>query len=134
MALDVNLLRGSFKKVGQNGDALVEAFYNNLFAQLPEAAPLFPSDMRRQRQKFLLSLTTIIQSIEHRKSLFPYLAELGKNHKASRVAPAHYPAVKKALLDTIAQFLGPDWPPEVEESWNEAYDIVAKAMLEGVSS
>jgi hemoglobin-like flavoprotein len=63
------------------------------------------------------------------------LEQLGEqHHKRFRVAASYYPAVGKILLETLAQFLGPKWTPELEQAWMEAYEVISAAMLQGYSS
>jgi hemoglobin-like flavoprotein len=39
--------------------------------------------------------------------------------------------VRKVLLETMAEYLGPAWTPDVEKAWQEAYDYVVQQMLRG---
>jgi hemoglobin-like flavoprotein len=130
--VNATLLKWSFREVGRHGDAFVATFYEKLFGEHPEMIPLFPADMRRQRQKFLISLTAIIQSLEHHKDILPYLAQLGAKHHNCQAAPNQYAAFKQALFETMADYLGPEWTADVEQAWEEAYAMVTRAMLEKV--
>ncbi len=129
--MNQNLLTSSFQEAARQGDNFVIVFYEKLFEQLPEARTLFSEDMSAQRSKLLLSLTTILNTLNHHTTLVRYLEELGERHHLYRVTPDHYPVVGKALLDTLAHFLGPKWSPELEMAWTEAYNMVATTMLQG---
>ena len=135
MGLNISLLRESFKEVAEQGDAFVNVFYQKLFTQFPETRDLFPKDMASQREKLFLSLTTILGALERPHILGPYLEQLGEQHnKRFRVAASYYPVVGKILLETLAQFLGPKWTPELEQAWTEAYEAISATMLQAYSS
>jgi hemoglobin-like flavoprotein len=56
------------------------------------------------------------------------LRQLGARHVDYGVLPEHYETVGQALLDTLAQGLGPAFTGEVEEAWREAYMLIADTM------
>lgn len=129
MTLYFELLSESFRKITQEGEAFVESFYLNLFAEAPETRMLFSEDMEAQQRKLLLSLTTIIGALDKPELLNPYLQELGRTHQHYNVTPRYYAVAGQALLKTLADYFGEDWTPHLQNAWAEAYEAIAKAML-----
>src|ERR1051325_1297478 len=99
MALNLELLNGSFLEIAQEGEAFVETFYEKLFHELPEVRLIFPDDMESQRWKLLLSLSTIINALDNPELLGAYVAELGRRHQSYQVAPHYYEVVIKIFLE-----------------------------------
>jgi hemoglobin-like flavoprotein len=44
--------------------------------------------------------------------------------------PAHYAAVGAALMAALERTLGDRFTPEVEAAWRNAFDALARAMIE----
>jgi hemoglobin-like flavoprotein len=122
MAFYFELLNESFRAITQEGEAFVESFYQNLFAEAPETRMLFSEDMEAQRRKLLLSLTTIVGALDKPELLNPYLQELGRTHQQYNVTPRYYAVAGQALLKTLADYFGEDWSPQLQIAWTEAYE------------
>lgn len=132
MALKVELVEESFRKVVIHGNEFIASFYKRLFAMYPEVIPLFVNvNMARQRDKLLASLVMIVRNLREPEILIPYLKELGRHHVEYRVRPEHFPMVREALLATFEEFIGIEWTFEHRNAWAEAYDETARIMLEG---
>ena len=95
--------------------------------------PLFAStNMETQAQKLYEALEYIAFGYGNRTEGFAIiLRRLGQRHKAYGVKPEHYGMVGRVLLETMAEYLGPAWTPDVEKAWQEAYDYVVQQMLRG---
>lgn len=134
MAINHELLKQTFVLAAVRGDKFFEDFYTNFFAMSPEIEHLFDGDKASQRLKMLQTLSTIVESIYEGHGLVPYLEELGADHKGYRVKSQHYAYFGEALLTTLKQHLGGRWSAEAEQSWLEAYELVAAAMQKGAGS
>jgi len=128
-------LQSSLSQIAQRegGVKFVRAFYERLFRTYPEVQPLFAStNMETQAQKLYEALEYIAFGYGNRTEGFAIiLRRLGQRHKAYGVKPEHYGMVGRVLLETMAEYLGPAWTPEVEKAWQEAYDYVVQQMLRG---
>ena len=133
MSLNIELLKEGFKEATEHNNKFVEVFYEKLFTQYPETRRLFPEDMNSQREKLILSLATIAGALELPHILGPYLEQLGQSHKQFQVVPEHYPVLGQVLLETLAEFLGPKWSPEMQAAWIDAYALISATMLRGYS-
>lgn len=129
MTFNLRLIEDSFEAVAKQGEVFVDTFYETLFTLYPQVRPLFTGDILSQRQKLLLSLTTIVEALDNPDVLVPYLEQLGEMHQQRHVSVAHYAAFRKALLQTLAQSLGPQWNADLARAWAEAFDVVTEMML-----
>jgi len=130
--LQVELLEASFAKVKPRATEFAASFYGNLFADYPEAKPLFANtDINAQSKKLLQSLVFVVDNLRDPKALTGTLQGLGARHVKYGALPEHYPLVGNALLKTFGQFLGDDWTPETQQAWTEAYGVITEVMLEG---
>jgi methyl-accepting chemotaxis protein len=134
MALDLDALETSFDLLAPRGDELVETFYARLFTAAPAVEPLFAgTDMRRQRSMLLATLVLLRKSLRNLGALIPKLHELGRRHADYGARPEHYAVVADVLIASMAELAGPAWRPEYARAWSAALELVAGAMLEGVS-
>jgi len=134
MALDLDALETSFDLVAPRGDELMDVFYARLFTTAPAVQPLFArADMRRQKAMLLRALVLLRQSLRDLDAIVPTLRGLGARHAAYGAEPSHYPVVGAVLIASMAQIAGPEWQPEHEDAWAEAYSIVAGEMLIGAA-
>jgi hemoglobin-like flavoprotein len=134
MSLDLDALETSFDLVAPHGDELMDAFYTRLFATAPAVRPLFgATDLERQKGMLLGALVLLRKSLRDLDRIVPKLRELGARHVGYGAEPSHYPVVGAVLIASMAEIAGPDWRPEYEDAWAEAYAIVAGAMLDGAA-
>ena len=133
--MDLDALETSFDLVAPRGDELMDAFYSRLFAAAPAVRPLFAhTDMRKQKAMLLGALVLVRRSLRNLPSIVPKLHELGARHVEYGAEPAHYPVVGAALIAAMAEVAGPDWRPEYEAAWSEAYSVVSGAMIAGAAA
>jgi hemoglobin-like flavoprotein len=135
MSLDLEALEASFDLVAPQGDALMDTFYARLFAVAPAVKPLFAgTDLRRQKAMLLSALVLLRKSLRDLDAIVPKLRELGARHVAYGAEASHYPVVGAVLIASMAEIAGPEWQPDYEDAWAEAYSIVAGAMLDGAAA
>ncbi len=132
--MDTGRLQQSWSRVAQHGDAVPAFFYAALFAHHPHLRQLFPVSMASQRDRLVAALGRIVAGVDRLADVTPYLADLGRDHRRFDVRPEHYPAVGDALLATLAQFLGPDWDPDLAADWAKAYRLVAQTMCDAATA
>ena len=130
--LKISLLQQSFEKVKPHANEFVTSFYGNLFADYPDAKPLFAhTDMRTQGNKLLMSLVFVIDNLRKPGELTNALKGLGARHVKYGALPEHYPLVGNTLLKTFEEYLGTDWTPSVKQAWVDAYGLITEVMLDG---
>lgn len=116
----VAIIRSSFDLVAPHAEALGRHFYATLFSSAPATRDLFPVNMEVQRSRLLRALVHVVQMVDQRDELVPFLQQLGRDHRKFGVLAEHYDAVGAALLDAIRHFAGDAFTPEVEGAWTEA--------------
>src|SRR3712207_5412272 len=104
MLLDLDSLEASFDLVAPHGEALVDVFYDRLFAAAPAVMPLFArTDLPRQKTMLLGALVLLRKSLRDLDAIVPTLRELGARHVAYGAQPEHYPVVGRVLIASMAQ-------------------------------
>jgi len=122
-------LRTSFQAIAAHADAFTDSFYNRLFVAAPAVRPLFPADMRAQKQKLLAMLVWVVENLEQSEDLKARLRELGQRHEGYGAKAAQYPVVTKALLAAMSDVAGATWNADTEADWRTALERIADVML-----
>lgn len=132
MSLNAELLEKSFARVKPQEEKFANSFYDNLFADNPEAKPLFANtDMAKQKKMLFASLVLVIDNLRKPDVLTDALKGLGARHVKYGALPEHYPLVGGALLKTFESYLGAEWTAEVKQAWVDAYGAITELMLSG---
>jgi hemoglobin-like flavoprotein len=127
--MDASLLRASFDLIAPRKEEFAEAFYHRLFEKYPETRQLFAqTDMPKQARTLAATLAMIVAGIEKGENVVPLLQGLGARHTSYHVLPEHYPLVEEVLLETFQSTLGPQWTPAYQDTWTEAYQMIAQTM------
>jgi hemoglobin-like flavoprotein len=111
--------------------ALSRTFYRLLFERHPELRALFPADMSHQLHRFVIELEALATSLPDLVGFERRAHELGERHVAYGVTIQHYPMVRDALVDALADYLQPSFGPEDRLAWVRAFNLLAEVMLEG---
>jgi NAD(P)H-flavin reductase/hemoglobin-like flavoprotein len=125
------LLKESWTLVEEQQDKLASYFYARMFMSNPQLRDLFPVQMDTQRARLLGAIVTAVQTVDDPERFGEYLRSLGRDHRKFHAEPAHYEAVRIALLDALRTFAGEQWSPEYDQAWRDAYDRIAQAMMQG---
>jgi hemoglobin-like flavoprotein len=132
--VDSDLLRTSFAVVERRAEFAAKYFYSHLFWHHPDVRALFPldfpEDMERQRDRLFAALTLVVGRLGE-PGMHEYLGELGRDHRKYLARPEHYAAVGTSLIAAFATVSGAAWNTEVEKAWDEAYAVIADAMMDG---
>ena len=126
---EIELMRESFRLLHREEQAASERFYERLFEIAPHLRPMFPADMSEQGMKFMSTLAVILDHLDDADALEPYLQNLAKGHAAYGVKPEHFPPMGQALIDTMREILGEDFPEGADAAWEAAYDDLAREMI-----
>jgi nitric oxide dioxygenase len=124
----IGLIRDSFHLLEPDAE-IAEKFYDRLFEIAPELRALFRSDMTGQGMRFMRTLRVIVQDLDDPEALHPYLEKLAQGHAAYGVKPEHFYPMGQALIWTMQQALGEDFPEGAAAAWEAAYDHLAREMI-----
>jgi len=127
----VHLIRKSFERVEAMGHVAALVFYQRLFAAAPAVRPLFHTNIETQAKKLTDMLAAAISLLERPGELESVLYRLGARHVEYGAKPEHYPVVTQALLDMLAEVMGPEFTPSLRGAWSELLHVVSNAMLAG---
>jgi hemoglobin-like flavoprotein len=110
-----------------------EVFYRRLFAQCPAVEPLFREiNLAHQATILTMSLQMIAAHAERPTlATTEYLRIIGHRHDLRHVGTDMYAPFQSALLETLAEFHGPDWNTELSAAWKRAIETAVACMREG---
>ena len=118
--------------IAPHKDAFALSCYQQLFTEYPQAQPLFAqTNMRRQEGALMATLATVIAGVQRGDNLIPTLQRLGQRHKGYGVKAEHYPLLQAVLIETFHHYLGPRFTPQMQEAWEEAFEMISAEMLKG---
>ncbi len=128
-AEDVRRIRNGWARVVPAGDLAARMFYGRLFQLDPSLRPLFHADMKRQGEKLLATLDSIVASLDDLSGLMPVARALASRHVGYGAQPAHYDTVGEALVWAVGQIVGPDFTEADRQAWRRAYAGLAGEMV-----
>ncbi len=135
MALNPDLLRGSFQLVIERAPDLTARFYRVLFRRNPELEALFHRRPLEVQERMLgEALGAVLDHLEDAPWLTEQLGALGAKHVEYGVAPEMYGTVGGALLETLSAAAGSAWTQELEAQWAEAFGAIRDLMLAGANA
>jgi nitric oxide dioxygenase len=126
-------IRASFHAVAPKLDALVSDFYDRLFARAPHLRAIFPADMSIQKYHLAAALALIARNIDCLDALEDSLMGLGAQHVRFGAKPEHYPMVRDALLEALAEQCGPHWTDQLRRDWTDAINAISAVMVKGAA-
>jgi nitric oxide dioxygenase len=126
----IDLVQASFAKVAPIAAAAADLFYSRLFEIAPEVRPLFRSDMKEQGRKLMTTLGIVVSGLKSPDTILPAARALAVKHVGYGVTAEHYAPVGAALIWTLEQGLGDDFPPETRAAWIAAYTLLSGVMIE----
>jgi NAD(P)H-flavin reductase len=122
-------IQETFARMVAAGDDAGAYFYGWLFSHRPKLRLLFPPAMDEQRDRLLVALTRIVDSMSTPEEMAAYLAQLGRDHRKYSVEPDMYEAVGRALIATLRAFSAGAFTPAAEEAWIQAYSAASAIMI-----
>jgi nitric oxide dioxygenase len=126
---DIRLLRYSLQRFQEENAAMAELFYANLFDFAPHLRPMFGPDIAGQTRKTMLEVAAIVALLSEPDKCRAMVEDLAIRHIAYGTRPEHYPLVGKALLTTIRQVFGSEFPPEIYAAWERAFARISETMI-----
>jgi len=122
-------IKETFERTAAAGDDAAAYFYAALFLRRPGLRELFPPAMDEQRDRLLVALTRIVESLSTPEEMASYLTQLGRDHRKYAVEPSMYETVGEALITTLRTFSGNAFTAEAEAAWTQAYTAASAIMI-----
>ncbi len=126
-------IHDSLHQVLASKTAFGEDFYKTFFRTCP-AAKVFFKDVNLERQAVLLTMSLLVieKQFGHPfAATGEYLKYLGTKHHDRQIPKHLFAPWCDAMLETLADFHGPDWDDELRRQWQEAIELVTDLMFQG---
>lgn len=117
----------------EHGLTITSVFYTNMLKAHPELKNLFNMGNQAngsQQQSLASAVFAYAANIDNVASLAPVIERIVHKHVSIGIKPAHYPIVGKYLIGAIKQVLGDAASLELISAWEEAYGLLASALIE----
>ena len=129
---EIMLIRDSYDRVSI-GLRFSRNFYARLFEIAPEFRGLFPNDLSAQVRKLTEMLASMVEKLDRPRELADLLGSLGERHRGYGIGAHHFAPVGRALFDTLASELGPDFDEATCRAWIALYALCSSWMQEPTS-
>ena len=116
----------------QNGELLTRHFYERMFRENPEVAPLFNRSNQAsgtQQRALAGAICAFAANVDQLEVLGAAVETIAQKHAALRILPEHYPVVGANLLASIREVLGEAATDEIINAWAEAYGFLANILM-----
>ena len=117
----------------QHGLAITTLFYKNMFESHPELKNLFNMGNQAngsQQQSLAASVFAYAANIDNSAALAPVIERIVHKHVSVGIKAEHYPIVGSNLIGAIKGVLGDAATPELLAAWEEAYGLLADALID----
>lgn len=125
-------IEASVPVLREHGLTITRTFYKNMFAEHPELTNLFNMGNQAngaQQQSLAAAVFAYAANIDNLDALAPVVSRIVHKHASVGIAAKHYPIVGRHLLGSIQQTLGDAATPELLSAWEEAYGVLADALI-----
>jgi nitric oxide dioxygenase len=129
----IALVQSSYDTLRPSSAVVGRLLYERIFTLAPGTRELFDEDITPQARRLMSAVTLAVDGLERLDELAPYLVKLGARHHGYGVTVDHFAVVAEALMWTLEQGLGEAFTPDVAAAWLAAWDVVAGAMMEGLT-
>ena len=127
----IEQVRLSCADIPEGSTRLSRAFYDHLFAMVPEVRVMFSTDLKPQQQRMADALLSVVHHLDTPEELAGYLRRLGaQHHRELGVLPEHYPYVGRALVRAVSE-VSPSWSSSMSSAWVLVYQWITAHMLAG---
>lgn len=126
---DVILVQESFADIARASADFGAMLYERLFELVPDARPLFGTDLGVHGRKLFSALASAVAALDRLEPIFPTIDALGLRHRAYGVVERHYYAFGGALIWVLERLFGPAFTPELQHAWRQAYGILSTRMM-----
>jgi len=125
-------IESSVPVLRQHGLAITTLFYKNMFESHPELMNLFNMGNQAngtQQQSLAAAVFAYAANIDNTEALKPVIERIVHKHVSVGIRPEHYPIVGNHLIGAIKGVLGDAATPELIAAWQEAYGLLADALI-----
>ncbi len=126
-------IHASMTSVLESEDILGDLFYKTFLSRHPDVQQYFEGVNMTSQAVLLTTALVIIERYEAMDSAAAeqYLRVLGSRHYERKIPKELFPEWTQAMLDTLAEFHGPDWSDALGVQWRKAIERSIVRMMEG---
>ncbi len=128
----ISIVKSTAPILQEHGETLTRHFYQRMFRENPEVAPLFnPTNQAGGTQQRALAgaICAFAANVDQLEVLGAAVERIAQKHAGLRILPEHYPIVGSNLLASIREVLGEGATDEVIDAWAEAYNFLAGILI-----
>ena len=114
--------------------AFAQAFFERLFAAMPDVRPLFPADLVTHGEYVEAAVAVVIRNLADLHVLIRPLEELGAEHVGRGIHAGHLVGAQPVLLATVRDLAGDGWSAEDERDWGRAFSAMLAPMVRGAAA
>jgi hemoglobin-like flavoprotein len=119
----------TFERLRPRLDDVVDRFFLRLFAADPRVRRILPKDLAVPRRHAADMLTAIGLWLHRFGEFEPRFAAFGLRHARHGARAEHYRIGHDAVLESLADHLGPSFTPPVRDAWSSALRAATGVML-----
>jgi len=128
----ITVVKSTAPVLQENGELLTRHFYERMFRENPEVAPLFNRSNQTsgtQQRALAGAICAFAANVDQLEVLGAAVETIAQKHAALRILPEHYPIVGANLLASIREVLGEAATEEIIDAWSEAYGFLANILI-----
>jgi len=134
MTCKFRLVTESMRILFPDRDRLRGIFYRRLLEKFPRISERITEDTREQlRVWFYSTLQAIADHMDDPDELEGALKELVGEYPPEMLQPIVTYGLRQTMLESIEEFFGADWNPELEVAWDETMGLVAAIAIDPAS-
>jgi nitric oxide dioxygenase len=128
----IRIVKSTAPILQEHGETLTRHFYQRMFRENPEVAPLFNSRNQHggtQQRALAGAICAFAANVDRLEVLGSAVEGIAQKHAGLRILPEHYPIVGANLLASIQEVLSLPADHEVVTAWGEAYGFLAHILI-----
>ncbi len=104
-------------------------FYRRLFERHPQLQPYFEdSDSIVLERMFVTALRSMMMASSSPPEFAQQVDQITERHQPRHINPEYFELFTEVLLETLADYAGDAWTPEVEAAWSAVATQTAGAL------
>jgi nitric oxide dioxygenase len=128
----IRIVKSTAPVLQEHGETLTRHFYQRMFRENPEVAPLFNARNQHggtQQRALAGAICAFAANVDQLEVLGAAVEGIAQKHAGLGIKPEHYPIVGSNLLASIQEVLGIPEDHEVIRAWAEAYGFLAHILI-----
>lgn len=128
----IRIVKSTAPVLQEHGETLTRHFYQRMFRENPEVAPLFNAKNQHggtQQRALAGAICAFAANVDRLEVLGAAVEGIAQKHAGLGIKPEHYPIVGSNLLASIQEVLGIPEDHEVVSAWAEAYGFLAHILI-----